>query len=99
MGRITDGGATAKGRRARVLAKSVLANLGEMSLATHVRVVSTTVRVRRFWRDESGAAGIEYGLIIVGISIAILSTIFAIGSEMNEYFQRIDRDISNRMAS
>ena len=37
--------------------------------------------------------GIEYALLAVGISIAILSTVFAIGSEMRNYFGLVDETI------
>ena len=29
----------------------------------------------RFWRDESGATAIEYGLIVAGIAVAILASL------------------------
>ncbi|MDP6704715.1 MAG: Flp family type IVb pilin [Alphaproteobacteria bacterium] len=55
--------------------------------------------MRRLWRDESGATGIEYGLIIVGISIAILATVFAIGVEMDEMFDFIGSKLRQNMGN
>ncbi len=55
--------------------------------------------LRRLWRDESGATGIEYGLIIVGISIAILATVFAIGAEMDEMFDFIGSKLRQNMGN
>lgn len=37
----------------------------------------------RFWRDESGATAIEYGLIAAGISVAIIATLKGVGSKLN----------------
>lgn len=51
--------------------------------------------IRNLAGDESGATMIEYGLIITGISIAILATVFAIGDRMDTMFT----DIHSRMES
>ena len=40
----------------------------------------------RLFGDESGATGLEYGLILGGIAIAILATIFAMGDDLNNMF-------------
>jgi pilus assembly protein Flp/PilA len=34
----------------------------------------------KFWLDESGATAIEYGLIVSGITIAILGTLQALST-------------------
>src|SRR5437868_4736898 len=34
----------------------------------------------RFWRDQSGATAIEYGLIAAGISVAIITVVASLGS-------------------
>ena len=38
--------------------------------------------VRRFRADERGATAIEYGLIAAGISIAIVTTVFGLGTQI-----------------
>ena len=40
--------------------------------------------VRRFRADESGATAIEYGLIAAGISVAIVTTVFTLGTKVKE---------------
>lgn len=40
----------------------------------------------RLFGDESGATGLEYGLILGGIAIAILATIFAMGDDLSNMF-------------
>lgn len=42
--------------------------------------------VVRFAANESGATAIEYGLIAAGISVAILVTVQALGSQLNTTF-------------
>ena len=37
----------------------------------------------RFFRDESGAIAIEYGLIAAGISVAIITVVGSLGSSLN----------------
>jgi pilus assembly protein Flp/PilA len=38
--------------------------------------------VRRFRADESGATAIEYALIAAGISVAIVTTVYNLGSQI-----------------
>jgi len=45
---------------------------------------------RRFGRDRRGATGIEYALILAGIAIAILATVFALGGEVNNLFGYVE---------
>ena len=42
-----------------------------------------------FVTDECGATAIEYGLIAAGISIAIIATVFALGSSLNTTFSSV----------
>jgi pilus assembly protein Flp/PilA len=43
----------------------------------------------RFWRDESGATAIEYGLIAAGISVAIIAVLKGLGSKLNTTFTSV----------
>jgi pilus assembly protein Flp/PilA len=42
--------------------------------------------IARFLKDQSGATAIEYGLIAAGISVAIIATVQALGSNLNTTF-------------
>lgn len=42
--------------------------------------------VARLAREDSGAAGVEYGLIIAAISVAIVVAAFAIGDSIENAF-------------
>jgi len=44
---------------------------------------------RQFWNDQSGATAIEYGLIAAGISVAIIATVQALGTNLNTTFQSV----------
>jgi pilus assembly protein Flp/PilA len=43
----------------------------------------------RFAKDESGATAIEYGLIAAGISVAIITVVNTIGTNLNTKFNSI----------
>jgi pilus assembly protein Flp/PilA len=43
----------------------------------------------RFWKNQSGATAIEYGLIAAGISVAIIATVAALGTNLNNTFQSV----------
>jgi pilus assembly protein Flp/PilA len=40
--------------------------------------------IARFFKDESGATAIEYGLIAAGIALAIIEVIYALGTNLVE---------------
>ena len=42
-----------------------------------------------FLRDERGATAIEYGLIVAGISIAIITVVQGLGSSLNTTFTAV----------
>ena len=48
----------------------------------------------RFWKDESGATAIEYGLIAAGIAIAIIATVKTLGTTINTKFSSLNTSIS-----
>jgi len=47
----------------------------------------------RFGKDQSGATAIEYGLIAAGISIAIVATVNAIGTNLNGVFGSVSSQL------
>jgi pilus assembly protein Flp/PilA len=42
-----------------------------------------------FFRDESAATAIEYGLIAAGISVAIITVVAGLGSKLNTTFTKV----------
>jgi pilus assembly protein Flp/PilA len=45
--------------------------------------------VTRFYKDQSGATAIEYGLIAAGIAVAIIATVQALGTNLNATFSSV----------
>jgi pilus assembly protein Flp/PilA len=50
---------------------------------------------RRFMRDEEGVTAIEYGLIAALIALAIIVGATALGTGLNDLFQRIADCLAN----
>jgi pilus assembly protein Flp/PilA len=48
-----------------------------------------TKLVMRFLADDTGATAIEYGLIAAGISVAIIATVQALGTNLNATFSSV----------
>jgi pilus assembly protein Flp/PilA len=44
---------------------------------------------RSFVHNEQGATAIEYGLLAAGISVAIIATVAALGSNLNSTFSSV----------
>lgn len=45
--------------------------------------------VLKFFRDESGATAIEYGLIAAGIAVVIIAAVQTVGVNLNNTFQSV----------
>ena len=41
----------------------------------------------RFWKDESGAAAVEYGLLVAAIAAIIILTVFYLGGYVEGAFK------------
>jgi pilus assembly protein Flp/PilA len=50
--------------------------------------------VRLFVKDESGATAIEYGLIAAGISVAIITVVMTLGSQLQSTFANISSQLA-----
>ena len=50
-------------------------------------------QMRRFLKDESGAAAIEYGLLTSGISVAIIPAVKHVGVKLAEIFSLLQAAI------
>ena len=51
----------------------------------------------RFWRAESGATAVEYGLIVSLIFLVILASVTAFGSKSTNMYNTISTTISSAM--
>ena len=50
--------------------------------------------ISRFWRDESGATAIEYGLIAALVSIVAITALRTIGGNLNRTFVSVGQALS-----
>jgi pilus assembly protein Flp/PilA len=50
--------------------------------------------VNRFANDESGATAIEYGLIAAGISVAIITVVNTLGSQLMSTFTTVSTQLA-----
>ncbi|MFD1331385.1 Flp family type IVb pilin [Methylopila musalis] len=50
--------------------------------------------LKRFAKDESGATAIEYGLIAVGIAIAIITTVQLVGTNLTSAFDKVASNLT-----
>ncbi len=50
--------------------------------------------VLSLYRDDSGATAIEYGLIAVGIAIAIIATVQLVGTNLNTAFTSVSNNLT-----
>ena len=54
--------------------------------------------IERFLADEAGTTAIEYALIGVGISVAILAAVQALGGSVSGMYDTIAQKVSAQMA-
>jgi pilus assembly protein Flp/PilA len=49
--------------------------------------------IKSFFKDESGATAIEYGLIAAGIAVAIIAAVNGLGGKLNSNFEAISNSL------
>jgi pilus assembly protein Flp/PilA len=49
---------------------------------------------KRFLLDQSGTTAIEYGLIAAGISVAIIATVNALGTQLKATFTTVTSQLA-----
>jgi len=57
------------------------------------------VALVRFWCDERGATAIEYGLLVFGIVLAIISVVLGVGSGLNSAFGSVSNALGGSTGS
>jgi pilus assembly protein Flp/PilA len=51
--------------------------------------------LQKFFKDESGATAIEYGLIAALIAVALIAVLGALGGALNDIFQKVADALSS----
>lgn len=46
-------------------------------------------KAQAFIRNEEGASAVEYGLLIAGIAVAVMTAIYTIGTNLNTKFNSV----------
>ncbi len=55
---------------------------------------SLLIKARTFLQDEEGASAVEYGLLVAGIAVAIIVSVYALGTKINGMFDTIGTKLS-----
>jgi pilus assembly protein Flp/PilA len=53
----------------------------------------------RFFRDESGATAIEYGLIAALVAVAIITALTLLGQNLSDMFDEVANTVGNATGS
>ena len=56
-------------------------------------VITMKSLILTFFKDESGATAIEYGLIAAGIAIAIITAVQGVGTKLSTNFDSISTSL------
>jgi len=55
--------------------------------------------IRELLKDESGATAIEYGLIAALVSVAAIAALTAMGSSLEQMFNKVSGELSNAVSA
>ena len=50
-------------------------------------------RIKNFFKDESGASAVEYGLLVALIAVAVIVSVNAIGTKLNKTFETVGTEL------
>jgi pilus assembly protein Flp/PilA len=50
-------------------------------------------RIQGLWKDEEGAAAVEYGILVAGIILVSILLIYSIGGKVGDSFQAVDNNM------
>ena len=51
--------------------------------------------LRRATGDEAGVTAVEYGLMLAGVALFILVTVFSMGNELDSLFHAVQTKLAN----
>jgi pilus assembly protein Flp/PilA len=66
--------------------------LGSENIKPRSEPAMTSI-IKSFFKDESGATAIEYGLIAAGIAIAIIAAVQGLGTQLSTNFNTISNSL------
>lgn len=56
-------------------------------------------RVTSYFKEDSGATAIEYGLIAGGIAVAIIAVVYGVGTDLKDLFTDVQTELNKRPAT
>ena len=65
-------------------------------LKMYVEAKNSLHAFKAYMQDSKGATAIEYGLIAAGIAVAIIVAVFALGDELEKFFNAIQSQIAGK---
>ena len=57
-------------------------------------MMASNTMIRRFLRDDTGAAAVEYGLLVGLIAVAIMGGLVAVATSINQTFTTVETEMS-----
>ncbi len=52
-------------------------------------------KVKHFIREEAGASAVEYGLLVAGIAVVVMVSIYLIGTNLNAKFDSVAQQLGS----
>ncbi|MDI6853739.1 MAG: Flp family type IVb pilin [Deltaproteobacteria bacterium] len=52
-------------------------------------------KAKMFFREEEGASAVEYGLLVAGIAVVVMASIYLIGTNLNTKFSDVASQLSS----
>ena len=50
-------------------------------------------RIKNFFKDESGASAVEYGLLVALIAVVVIAAVTTIGTKLNKTFETVGTEL------
>jgi len=64
-----------------------------------ITTVAATARITKLKHDTAGVTAIEYGLIAGAIAVAIITTVVALGGDINNLFAAVGSALNSASSS
>ena len=58
-------------------------------LSNLVRKGRSIMLLSKFWKDQSGATAVEYGIMVAAIAAVIIATVFVVGGQTQGAFNNL----------
>jgi pilus assembly protein Flp/PilA len=52
-------------------------------------------KIKAFVKEEEGASAVEYGLLVAGIAVAVMTAVYAIGTTLSTKFQSVNTQLGS----